>query len=170
MPQVCVCPGQRASSVSGALLWDSASDGEPTSNLVERAIARGVGGLLNNRRSARVRSEGLERSNPKTGTVKPRNRNGFWTNAASAKVGMSPRALPYRVLEQVGPEQSPEMLHPIRKGRCTPFRVFRGQRAAAPEHGSPVPCFVLCPTFVVSPIRHSLCRLSDTRALRAPSD
>ena len=29
-----------------------------------------------------MRSEGLERSNPKTGTVKPRNRNGFWTNAA----------------------------------------------------------------------------------------
>ena len=25
-----------------------------------------------------MRSEGLERSNPKTGTVKPRNRNGFW--------------------------------------------------------------------------------------------
>ena len=123
-------------------------------NLQKRA-RRGVGGLLKNRRSARVRSEGLERSNPKTGTVKPRNRNGFWTNAASAKVGMSPRTVPYRVLEQVGPEQSPEMLHPIRTGGCTPFRVFRGQRATAPEHGSPVPCFVLCPTFVVSPTRHN---------------
>ena len=37
-------------------------------NLQKRA-RRGVGGLLKNRRSARVRSEGLERSNPETGTV-----------------------------------------------------------------------------------------------------
>ena len=60
--------------------------------------------------------------------------------AASDGSGVSPRALLYRVFEQVGPEQNPEMLHPIRTGpaphsdgACTPFRVCRGQRAVASE-------------------------------------
>ena len=91
------------------------------------ATTKGVGRLLNNRRSARVRSEGTERSNPKTRTVfgtnphqRPRTPagangagrcpwgccNGFSyseTDRGFGRVGVSLRALPYGVLAKVGP-------------------------------------------------------------------
>ena len=55
---------------------------------MSEAVGNGVGRQLNNRRSARVRSEGLERSNPKTGTVfgtNPKTGTVFGTNPISAR-------------------------------------------------------------------------------------